>query len=199
MMRPHMQRREFITLLGSAAAAWPQAARAQGDRVRRIGVLMTLAEGDPEGQRRLAALHEGLQKLGWTVGRNLRIDYRFAAEFDQLRSFAAELTALAPEVVIVHSTSTVLALRQESRSLPIVFVQILDPVQAGLVRSLAHPGGNTTGFALFEPPLLANGSKCSRRWPPGLLGRSSWTISTIPHWPHTCAFSKQRRHRAECN
>ncbi len=147
-----MRRREFITLLGGAAAAWPRAARAQqGDRIRRIGVLMSQLTSDPEGQARVAALLQTLQELGWTDGRNARIDYRWSGgDFDRIRTHAAELLALAPDVVLANGTSAVVALQQATRTVPIVFVQVTDPVGAGIVESLSQPGGNATGFTLFE-------------------------------------------------
>jgi putative tryptophan/tyrosine transport system substrate-binding protein len=146
-----MRRRTFITLLGSAAA-WPLAASAQQpDRVRRIGVLMHLPENDPETQARVRALLERLQQLGWTDGRNVRIDYRFgAADVDRSRRYAAELIALAPDVIQASGTGPVAALQQASRTVPIVFVQIPDPVNAGFVESLSRPGGNATGFTVWE-------------------------------------------------
>ena len=147
-----MTRREFITLLGGAAAAWPLAARAQqGERMRRIGVLMNFAADDPEGQSRNAAFLQGLSELGWTVGRNLRIDYRWGAgDPDRYRQYAAELVALAPDVVLAVTTAVAAALQRETRSVPIVFAGAVDPVGAGVVASLARPGGNTTGFTTFE-------------------------------------------------
>jgi putative ABC transport system substrate-binding protein len=131
---------------------WPLAARAQQpDRVRRIGVLMHLPENDPETQARVRALLEGLQQLGWTDGRNVRIDYRFgAADVDRSRRYAAELIALAPDVIQASGTGPVAALQQASRTVPIVFVQIPDPVNAGFVESLSRPGGNATGFTVWE-------------------------------------------------
>jgi len=146
-----MKRRTFITLLGGAAA-WPLAARAQqGERMRRIGVLMNLAESDPEGEARIAAFREGLAKLGWTDGRNVRIDVRWAAaNADRFRTYAAELVALAPDVILVATTPGVAALQQATRTVPIVFVSTADPVGGGFVSNLARPGGNTTGFALYE-------------------------------------------------
>jgi putative ABC transport system substrate-binding protein len=145
-------RREFITLLGGAAAAWPLAARAQQpDRVRRIGVLVNLAEGDSEGQARVAAFREALGKLGWTEGRELQIDYRwFAGDPDRARAYAAELVKLKPDVIFAASSSSLAALQRETRSLPIIFAQVADPVAAGFVASMARPGGNITGFAQFE-------------------------------------------------
>jgi putative ABC transport system substrate-binding protein len=145
-------RREFIRLFGSAAAAWPLAARAQQpDRMRRIGVLMNLAADDTEAQARLAAFLQGLQELGWTVGRNVQIDYRWgAADADRIRKSAPELVALAPDVIMATSSPATAALLQATRTVPIVFVQVADPVGAGLVASLAQPGGNATGFSVFE-------------------------------------------------
>ena len=152
-----MRRREFISLVGGAAA-WPLAARAQqSGRVRRIGVLATVPSDDSEIQARMAAFHQGLQETGWIVGRNIRIDYRWGAAGDdeQTRKYAADLIALAPEVVLAVATATVRPLQQASRTTPIVFVQVSDPVGAGFVESLARPGGNTTGFTLFEFSLSA--------------------------------------------
>src|SRR3984893_2093412 len=149
-----MKRREFITLLGGAAAvAWPLAARAQQpDRVRRIGVLMASAADDSESQARIAAFLQGLQQLGWADGRNMRIDTRWATtDADDIRRHAAELAALAPDV-LVAATGTVTAapVLQATRTVPIVFVQVIDPVGAGFVVSLARPGGNATGFTIYE-------------------------------------------------
>ena len=143
-----MRRREFITLLGGAAATWPLAARAQqGERVRRIGVLLNLAENDPEGQARLGAFLQGLQQLGWTIGRNVQIEYRWGAgDPDRTRRYAAELVALAPDVILAAGGSAVGSLLQATRTVPIVFTQTLDPVGGGFVDSLARPGGNATGF-----------------------------------------------------
>jgi putative ABC transport system substrate-binding protein len=145
-------RRDFITLLGGAAVAWPLAARAQqSERMRRIGVLVNLPADDPQAQVRNAALLQGLQELGWTVGRNLRIDYRWGAgNADNVRKFAAELVALAPDVILAPGTSTLEPLLQATRAVPIVFVHTADPVGAGFVQSLARPGGNATGFINME-------------------------------------------------
>jgi putative ABC transport system substrate-binding protein len=146
-----MKRREFITLLGGAAA-WPPAARAQqGERVRRIGVLMNLAADDLEGQARLTAFAQGLQQLGWTDRRNARIEYRWVVgDAERIRKQAAELVALAPDVILASGVPNVTALLQATRSVPLVFLQVIDPVGAGLVASLARPGGNATGFTVFE-------------------------------------------------
>ena len=147
LSRGHMRRREFITLLGGAAA-WPLAARAQQpERVRRIGVLMNVAADDPEGQARLAAFLQGLQQLGWTVGRNVRIDYPLGrGRCRRLRKYAAELVALAPDVILATGSLAVAPLLQATRTVPIVFAIVADPVGAGFVDSLARPGGNATGF-----------------------------------------------------
>jgi putative ABC transport system substrate-binding protein len=147
-----MKRRAFISLLGGAAAAWPLTARAQqGERMRRIGNLMNVPENDREVPARIAAFLEGMQQLGWTEGRNLSIDHRWATgDADHYRRYAAELVALAPDVILATASPSVVALQQATRTVPIVFVQVIDPVGAGLVASLARPGGNTTGFTAFE-------------------------------------------------
>jgi ABC-type uncharacterized transport system substrate-binding protein len=147
-----MKRREFVTLLGGATIVWPLAAGAQHtERMRRIGLLMGSTESDPESKSRIAALLERLQQLGWTEGRNLRIDYRWtAAQADRNAVFAKELVELHPDLVMTHATPLVAALRRETRALPIIFVLISDPVGNGFVESLARPGGNVTGFTNFE-------------------------------------------------
>jgi ABC-type uncharacterized transport system substrate-binding protein len=149
-----MNRREFITLLGGAAAPsflWPLAARAQqAQAMRRIGVLVYLAAGDAEGQARLAAFTQALSQLGWSEGRNLRIESRWANGGDVQRH-AAELVALAPDILLAATgTATVAPLLQATRTIPIVFVNVIDPVGSGFVASLAHPGGNATGFTIYE-------------------------------------------------
>jgi putative ABC transport system substrate-binding protein len=150
-----MRRRAFIALLGGAAAAWPLAARAQqGDRMR-IGVFMPLAEDDPVGQARIAAFLQGLQHTGWTDGGNVRIDYRWSAGDDErVRKYAAELVALAPDVILATGSATVGALLQATRTIPIVFPIAVDPVGAGFVESLARPGGNATGSATRTIPIV---------------------------------------------
>jgi putative tryptophan/tyrosine transport system substrate-binding protein len=147
-----MRRREFITLLGGAAAAWPLAARGQqGERMRRVGVLQTTAADDPDGQARNAGFLQELQKLGWTEGRNIRIDVRWnAGDVERIRRDAADFVALAPDAIVASGSATVGPLLQATRSVPIVFVNVPDPVGAGYVDSLARPGGNATGFILFE-------------------------------------------------
>lgn len=146
-----MKRRDFITLLGGAAAAWPLDARAQhGERPRRIGVLMYWSADDAEGQARHAAFTQALKQLGWDDGRNLRIDSRWATAAD-IRRHATELVALAPDVLVAASgTATTAPLLEATRTVPIVFVTVIDPVGAGFVASLARPGGNVTGFINYE-------------------------------------------------
>src|SRR5215831_123022 len=145
-------RREFIILLGGAAA-WPIAARAQQpERIRRIGVLMNLVVDDPEGQRRLTAFVQALGQFGWIEGRNMRFDYRWAAgrDVDLFHKYAPELVALAPDVILASGFPSMAAIRPVTRSVPVVFVLVADPVGAGFVESLARPGGNITGFTQFE-------------------------------------------------
>src|SRR5260370_25970884 len=147
-----MKRRDFITLLGGAAVAWPLAARAQqGERMRRVGVLMPAAADDTDFQARVGAFLQGLAQSGWTIGRNVRIDTRWAGgKADDIRRHAAELAALAPDVILAHGTSTLAPLLQATRTVPIVFTALSDPVAAAFVDSLARPGGNATGFMNFE-------------------------------------------------
>jgi putative tryptophan/tyrosine transport system substrate-binding protein len=149
-----VRRREFITLLGGAAVAWPLAARAQQPEMRRIGVLMSLAESDPEAQARVAAFRKGLQTLGWAEGRNVRIDIRWAAsDATLMQRFAKELIALQPDLILSHNTPTTASLLQQTRTIPIVFVVVSDPVGSGFVASFPQPGGNVTGFTNIEPTM----------------------------------------------
>ena len=147
-----MKRREFFTLLGGAAASWPPAARAQhGDRIRRIGVLISQTADDPESKASVAAFLEGLQQSGWTDGRNVRIENRWGAgDAERIRRGATDLVALAPDVILTSGASTLAPLLQATSTVPIVFVNVSDPVGAGFVDSLARPGGNATGFIQFE-------------------------------------------------
>jgi ABC-type uncharacterized transport system substrate-binding protein len=147
-----MRRREFITLLGGAAAAWPFAARAQpGERVRRVGVLGGLPEDDPETVARRAAFEQALHSLGWSAGRNLRIDYRWTrSEPASIQKFAVELAALAPDVILASGNVVIAPMVQAASTIPIVFTQVIDPVGSGFVESMARPGGNVTGFTQFE-------------------------------------------------
>jgi putative tryptophan/tyrosine transport system substrate-binding protein len=144
-----MRRREFITLLGGAAVTWPLAARAQ-ERMRRVGVLMGLAEDDPENKARLAAFRQGLEKRGWSEGRNVHIDYRYAPAGAQAQVLAKELVALQPDVILSSTTPITAALQRESRTVPIVFAAAADPIGSGFIASLPRPGGNITGVMLYE-------------------------------------------------
>jgi putative ABC transport system substrate-binding protein len=151
MQFDQLKRREFIALLGGAAAAWPLAARAQqGERMRRIGVLITLAADDPEAQARVGAFLQGMQEFGWTLGRNVRIDYRWARDVNSISRYATELVALAPDVILANANPSVVALQRATPSVPIVFVAVTDPVAASFVENLARPGSNATGFSTGE-------------------------------------------------
>jgi putative tryptophan/tyrosine transport system substrate-binding protein len=165
-----MRRREFLGLVGGAAAAWPVMARAQqGERVRRIGALHSGAADDPIGQARNTAFLQRLNELGWTEGRNLRIDIRWpAADADQIRRYAAELVALEPDVILATGSATVGPLLQATRSIPIVFAIVPDPVGAGYVNSLARPGGNATGFISFEYGIGAKWLELLKEIAPGV-------------------------------
>jgi putative tryptophan/tyrosine transport system substrate-binding protein len=156
-----MRRREFITLVGGAAtastASWPRPLNAQQpDRMRRIGVFVVLSENDPQSQTRVTAFQQGLEKLGWTVGRNVRIDFRFdVADDERARAATADLLRLAPDVMVTNSGAALRAVQQATKTMPTVFVAVTEPIAQGFVASLAHPGGNTTGFANFEPSVGA--------------------------------------------
>jgi ABC-type uncharacterized transport system substrate-binding protein len=152
-----MRRRDFIKVVAGSAITWPLAARGQQTKqVRRIGVLMNVASEHPEGQPFIAAFQQALQQFGWTEGRNIRVDIRWGAnDLESDRKYAAELVALTPDVVLAAGTLSVMALQRVSRTLPIVFVEVSDPVGAGLVERLDKPGGSTTGFMLFEYSLGA--------------------------------------------
>lgn len=151
-----LKRREFITLLSGVAAAWPLAASAQQpDRMPRIGVLIAYAEEDPEVKARLAAFRAGLAKRGWSEGRNVQIEYRFAAgSADQYPAFAKELIALGPDVILAHTTQVTAALQQATQTIPIVFVNVSDPISSGFIGSLARPGGNITGVLHYEASIV---------------------------------------------
>ena len=164
-----MKRRQFITLLGGAAA-WPIAARAQpSERIRRIGVLQGLAANDPEGQDRFDALLHTLQQLGWTDGRNLQIVHRFTdGDADRARTYAAELVALAPDLILTSGASTLGVMLQVSRAVPVVFVGAADPVGAGFVESLGRPGGNATGFTSYEYSMSGKWLELLKEMAPGM-------------------------------
>jgi len=176
-----VRRREFITLLGGAAG-WPLEARAQrGERMRRVGVLMALAADDPESQRRMTAFVQGLQELGWTDGRNVRIDTRWSAsDADLGRRYAAELVALAPDVILASGGTVVGTLLQASRTVPIVFTLTVDPVGAGFVASLARPGGNATGFTGYEYGLSGKWLELLKEIAPRVTRAAVLRDATIP-------------------
>jgi ABC-type uncharacterized transport system substrate-binding protein len=165
-----MRRRDFITLLGSAAATWPLVVRAQqGERIRRIGVLMTFPADDTEAQARVGALLQGLQQLDWAIGRNVRIEVRWAGgNTEDIRRHAAELSTLAPDVIVANGSAAVGPLLQATRTVPIVFAIVPDPVGAGFVDSLARPGGNATGFMLFEYGIGGKWLELLRELAPGV-------------------------------
>jgi putative ABC transport system substrate-binding protein len=169
-MRICLRRREFIAALGSAVA-WPVAARAQpGERLRRVSVLSSLTENDPEMQARVAALARGLRDLGWTEGRNLRVEYRgiVSGGIDRIRATVAEVVASNPDVVWANNTTIVQELQRQTRSIPIVFVSLTDPVETGVVASLARPGGNATGFMNHEPALSGKWLELLKEVAPGV-------------------------------
>ena len=175
-----MRRRDFITLLGGAAT-WPLAARAQPERMRRIGVLMSLAADDPEAIARMAAFVQGLQELGWTDGRNVQIDYRRTAGVaERIRKHAAELVALAPDVILASGGQVMAPLLQATRTVPIVFTQTPDPVGAGFVASLARPGGNATGFTQFEYGISAKWLELLKEIAPRVTRAAVLRDPTIP-------------------
>jgi len=164
-----MRRRDFISLLGGAAAAWPLAGEAQQERMWRIGVLTSDAEDDPGVKARLVAFQQGLDRLGWSVDRNVRIDYRFAANNpDQYQPLAKELIRLQPDVLLAYTTPVAAAFERESRTIPIVFVNVSDPIGSGLVASLARPGGNLTGLLLYEEGITGKWLAMLKEIAPGL-------------------------------
>ena len=165
-----MRRREFVAVFGGAVAAWPLAAPAQQpEPIRRVGVLMSTAEDDTESKARIAAFLHGLQQSGWTEGRNVRIDIRWpAGDADRIRRYAAELVALAPDAILATGSATLGPLLQTTRDVPIVFVIVPDPVGAGFVESLARPGGNATGFLMFEYGITGKWVELLKQIAPGV-------------------------------
>jgi putative tryptophan/tyrosine transport system substrate-binding protein len=179
-----MRRREFIALLGGGAMAWPLAARAQQtERVRRIGLLMGAAD-DRDAQARVTALKQALQELGWTDGRNIQIETRFgAADADRIRAHAAELVALAPDVLIGQTTPVIRALRQATSSIPIIMAAVNDPVEQGFVSSLAHPGGNITGFSFIDFQMVGKWLEILKEAAPGVSRAVlRFNPDTSPHY-----------------
>jgi putative tryptophan/tyrosine transport system substrate-binding protein len=183
-MASHIGRRKFLATLGGAVAAWPLAARAQQtERMRRIGVLMGVAD-DPEGQARVTALKRGLQELGWTEGRNIQIETRFGgADAGRIRAHAAELVALAPDVIVSNTTPVIRALRQATSSIPIVMAGANEPVEQGFVSSLAHPGGNITGFSFIDFQMVGKWLEMLKEAAPGVARAAlMFNPDTVPHY-----------------
>src|SRR5262245_5030912 len=166
-----MKRREFITLLGGAAVSWPLAARAQqGAQVRRLGVLMASSESDPMGQTRVAAFRQALAGLGWIEGSNLKIEWRWTGgDIERVRDYAAELVRLAPDVIIANGTPAVAALKDATTTIPIVFTVVSDPVAQGFIASMAHPGGNITGFSFLEYSMVGKSLEMLKQIGPGIV------------------------------
>jgi putative ABC transport system substrate-binding protein len=181
-----MRRRGFIMLLGGAAAAWPLVARAQQpDRVRRVGILMSAAESDKDAQLGIAVFRETLDRLGWIEGRNLRIESRWGeANPARITALAKELVELSPDILVAYTTPAVKALQEETRSIPIVFLSVTDPLGQGIVASLAHPGGNTTGFAVFEFSLGAKFLEILKQISPNVARVTTiFNPETAPYYP----------------
>jgi putative tryptophan/tyrosine transport system substrate-binding protein len=166
-----MRRREFIGLLGGMAVAWPLGGRAQqAGHVRRIGFLLGLTESDPEGHARIVAFRQGLETLGWAEGRNVRIDYRFAGgDPERVRAHVAELVALAPDLLVAHTAPVVAALKQATSTIPIIFVLVNDPMGQGFIASLAHPGGNITGFTFVDFEMIGKWLELLKEIAPGVI------------------------------
>src|SRR6266536_1102084 len=166
-----MQRREFMGLLGGMAVVWPLGGRAQqAAHVRRIGFLLGLTENDPEGHARIVAFRQGLETLGWTEGRNVRIDYRFAGgDPERVRAHVAELVASTPDLIVAHTTPVVAALKRATSTIPVVFAAVNDPVGQGLIASLAHPGGNITGFTFIDFEMIGKWLQLLKEIAPGVV------------------------------
>ena len=193
-----MRRRDFITLLGGAAAAWPLAARAQPvERVRRIGVLMPYDENDPVEKHRYSAFTQALAELGWTDGRNLRMDLWWAgSDTGRIRALAQELVGLQPDIIATNGTPATIALQRETRTIPIVMVSVGDPVASGIVAALNQPGGNITGFGYLEASMVGKLLSCSRRSRPGSSGPQSCLIPTRPPYRFICPHLRWRPGRS---
>jgi putative tryptophan/tyrosine transport system substrate-binding protein len=165
-----MRRREFITLLGGAAATWPLAAGAKAERLRHLGMLMSNSEDDPLGQARVTALKQALAELGWIEGRNLKIEWRWTGgDITRVREYATELVRLAPDVIVANGTPSVAAVKQATSSIPIVFVVVNDPVAQGIIPSMAHPGGNITGFSFLEYSMVGKSLEILKQIAPGIV------------------------------
>jgi putative tryptophan/tyrosine transport system substrate-binding protein len=167
----HMQRREFITLICGTAAMWPLAAGAQrAERMRRLGMLMSNSEADPLAQARVTAFRQALAELGWAEGRNLNIEWRWTGgDITRVREYATELVRLAPDVIVANGTPSIAALKQATTSIPIVFVVVNDPVAQGIIASMAHPGGNITGFSFLEYSMVGKSLEMLKQVAPGTV------------------------------
>ena len=187
-----MRRREFITLLGGAAA-WPIPMRAQQpERMRSIGVLVGVAEDDANMIARLTALRQGLARRGWSEGRNIRIDYRYAPAGARVQALANELVALQPDVILAHTVTVAAALQKESRTIPIVFVSLSDPIGSGFIDSLARPGGNLTGLTTFEPSIAGKWLSMLKEVTPESNAPPLWPIPKLGAMIFTCVRPKLR-------
>jgi len=166
-----LRRRKFITLIGGAAAMWPLAADGQkAERMRRLGVLMAASEDDPLMQTRITAFRQALAELGWTEGRNLKIEWRWTGgDITRVREYASELVRLAPDVLVANGTPNIAALKQATNSIPIVFVVVNDPVAQGIIASMAHPGGNITGFSFLEYSMVGKSLEMLKQIAPGIV------------------------------
>jgi putative tryptophan/tyrosine transport system substrate-binding protein len=181
-----MRRRDFIKVIAGSLVGWSLATRAeQAERMRRIGVLMTPAENDPDARSGIEVFRQGLHELGWSEGRNLQIDYRWGGgDFGRIKVFAKELIDLSPDVLVGHSTPSVVALRQKTHSIPIVFLTVTDPVGQGFVASLAHPGGNITGFSVFEFSLGTKWMETLKQITPSIRRVATFfNPETAPYYP----------------
>jgi putative ABC transport system substrate-binding protein len=207
-----MNRREFITLLGGAAVAWPLAAGAQQpNTARRVGVLMGVTEDDRAGQAYVAAFRGALQKFGWTEGLNVRIDVRWASRTDaeSMQRLASEVVALQPDIILSPVTFTTIALLQQTRTIPIVFVILTDPVGSGFVANYAQPGGNVTGFTTNEVSMgskwlqllkeIAPGvARIALVWNPNTAPRNESYVGPFKPWLHLCKLSPSQRLFTTC-
>jgi putative tryptophan/tyrosine transport system substrate-binding protein len=181
-----MRRRDFIKLIAGSVVGWPLATRAQqAERMRRIGVLMMVAENDPDARSGVEVFRQGLHELGWSEGHNLQIDYRWGGgDLGRIKVFAKELVDLSPDVIVGHSTPSLVALRHETHSIPIVFLSVTDPVGQGFVASLAHPGGNITGFQVFEFSLGTKWMDTLKQIAPSLRRVATiFNPETAPYYP----------------
>jgi putative ABC transport system substrate-binding protein len=178
-----MRRREFINLIAGSAVTWPLTARAQQpERMRRIGVLIGASENDPEGQARAAALRQGLDKLGWTENRTIRIDTRWGADDDHIQASVKELVGLGPDVIVLNTSQGLAALQRATRTIPVVFAQVADPAGQGFVASLARPGGNITGFATTEPAIAVKWLELLKEIAPSVTRVAVIHDPTNPDW-----------------